>query len=319
MAITSGFFDSVDGDRLYDADQMSEYFEGLISDGVYENIGERFAVTATYNGLQLRVGSGRALIGAHWVKNDAAVLLTPDPADVQYNRIDAVVLRLDTVAREITLALKKGMASPGTPALPAITRTDTVYELYLASVLINRGAASPTLISDLRPSAYCGWVTGIIKQVDTTDLFVQWQTAYAKQFADFDAYIAAKQAAFDAWFADLTEELKVDTGFTKFQNIATVSQMDLAIMNIAIGIPEYSAGDDVLSVYVNGVYLVENSDYEINPNGKSIDLNKKLNVGDEVTFVVLKNVVGGDVYAAVTAVPLATVADGGTVVITEEG
>ena len=59
MAITSGFFDSVSGDRTYDADQMSTYFEGLISDGVYENVGDRFAVTSANSGMNINVGAGR--------------------------------------------------------------------------------------------------------------------------------------------------------------------------------------------------------------------------------------------------------------------
>lgn len=318
MAITSGFFDSVNSDRLYDADQMSTYFEGLISDGVYENVDERFVVTSANDGMKVNVGSGRALLCSHWIKNDATATLTLDPSEVSQSRIDVVCLRLDTSERAISLTIKKGTSTTGTPTYDPPTRTATVFELYLAAILIGKGATQPTSITDLRPSTYCGWVTGIIKQVDTSDLFTQWQTAYQQQFAAFDAYMAAKQAAFDAWFADLTGELKVDTSITKFQNVVTVSQMDIAIMNITIGIPEYTVGEDVLFVYANGVFLAEGNEYNINSIGPSIDLNKKLNVGDEVTFVVLKNVVGGNVYAAVTALPLANIADGGTVVITEQ-
>lgn len=309
--ITSGFFDSVDGDRLYDADQMSEYFEGLISDGVYENIGERFAVTATYNGLQLRVGSGRALIGAHWVKNDAAVLLTPDPADVQYNRIDAVVLRLDTAAREITLALKKGMASPGTPTLPPITRTDTVRELYLASVQINRNAQQPAGVMDLRPSSYCGWVTGIIRQVNTSDLFEQWETAYARMYAEFDAYMREKETAFNAWFTSLTESLNVDTTVTKLQNTVTLTAMDVTLGLVEIGIEEFDANTDVLFVYRNGNFWTEGTDYDV--DGTRIQISTDAQIGDRLTFVVLKNIIGADVTTVAEADAVFDLAATGTV------
>ena len=44
--VTYGFFNSVDGDRRYTADQMSNYFKGLISDGVYEGLGSALVVTA---------------------------------------------------------------------------------------------------------------------------------------------------------------------------------------------------------------------------------------------------------------------------------
>ena len=49
MAITYGFFNAIkqsDGtyDRMYNADQMSTYFEGLISDGIYESVDDGMQV-----------------------------------------------------------------------------------------------------------------------------------------------------------------------------------------------------------------------------------------------------------------------------------
>ena len=51
MSITSGFFNSVNGDRTYNADQMSTYFKGLIGSGVYENVGGALQVLAGIAGL----------------------------------------------------------------------------------------------------------------------------------------------------------------------------------------------------------------------------------------------------------------------------
>lgn len=321
MAITSGFFDSVSGDRTYDADQMSTYFEGLISDGVYENVGDRFAVTTANNGMNINVGSGRAIIQSHWVKNDATTVLTLDPADVQLNRVDAIVLRLDTSAREISLTVKKGTAVSGTPTMPTITRSGTVYELYIAAVLVNKNATQPTSITDLRPSSYCGWVTGIIQQVDTSDLFTQWQTAYQTYYdtmtAEFDAYMQSKMDAFNSWFATLTGQLKVETNITKFQNIVKLTTMDVVMSWAEIGIEEFDADTDVLLVFVNGVFFGEGNEYTISANGKMIDFNQKMAIGDEVTFVVLKNVIGGTVYAS-DAVLQSDVAATGTVLMAQE-
>lgn len=296
MAITSGFFDSVDGDRTYDAEQMSTYFEGLISDGVYENVGDRFVVASANNGMNINVGSGRAIIQSHWVRNDTGTVLTLDPSDVQLNRVDAIVLRLDTNAREITLVVKKGTAVSGTPSMPTITRNASVYELYLAAVLINKNASQPTSITDLRPSSYCGWVTGIVQQVDTSDLFTQWQTAYANQFAQFDAYIAAKQEAFNEWFAKLTGQLTVDASITKLQNTVTLEQ---ATNYVAIGIDDFVAGDDVLFVYVNGVFFAENEEYRLDDTGTAVRFitQQWLKAGDTIAFVVLKNVIGKEVFS----------------------
>lgn len=296
MAITYGFFDSVNGDRTYDADQMSTYFEGLISDGVYENVGDRFAVTTANNGMNINVGSGRAIIQSHWIKNDATTVLTLDPSDVQLNRVDAIVLQLNTTNREITLTIKKGTAVSGTPTMPAITRTDTVYELYLAAVLVSKNATQPTSITDLRPSSYCGWVTGIVQQVDTSDLFTQWQTAYEAQFAAFDAYISAKQAAFDSWFSSLTKSLTVDTSIEKYQNVVTISSNTFYV---PIGIEEFDQSTDILFVYVDGVFFVEGKDYEISGDGQYIQsATRTFRAGSDVAFIVLKNIIGADVVTA---------------------
>ena len=41
MAVTYGFFSSLNSDRLYNADQMSNYFKGLITNGVYESVDDQ--------------------------------------------------------------------------------------------------------------------------------------------------------------------------------------------------------------------------------------------------------------------------------------
>lgn len=54
----SGFFNSINGDRLYDADQMSKIFEGLITDGVYESVGDKLAVQPS-GAMTIQIGTGQ--------------------------------------------------------------------------------------------------------------------------------------------------------------------------------------------------------------------------------------------------------------------
>lgn len=301
MAITSGFFDSINGDRTYNAEQMSNYFDGLVSNGIYESIGDRFVVQAG-SGMNVTVGTGRALIQSRWIKNDAAVTLTLDAADLQLNRIDAIILQLDLTesGREINIVVKKGTPAVN-PIKPNIVQSSDIYELCLAYINIGKNTASivQNNITDMRASSLCGWVTGLITQVNTADLFLQWQTAYENYYAQstaaFDAYIQLKQAAFDDWFSTLTKELKVDTALVKYQNTVSVSG---ETMQITIGIPKYDSNTDVLFVYVNGVFLVEGNEYSIIGTGNSanIILIRALNGENNITFVVLKNAIGGSVY-----------------------
>lgn len=303
MSITSGFFDSVSGDRTYNAEQMSMYFDGLISDGVYESVANRFLVSSG-TGMTVNVDSGRAVIQCHWIANDAVAVLSLDPADVQYSRIDAICLRLDRENRTISLTVKKGTPSAN-PVLPAITRTSSAYELYLASVSIPKGAAQPAAITDLRPSTYCGWVTGLIKQVDTSDLYQQWQLSYANQYAIFDLYMQMKMQEFNNWFAALTQQLTVNTTFTKYEHTHVLQPPDMpyAHIIIAVGIPEYDPNTDALMVFANGSFWTEGRDYDqiSDPDlGASIEYKGKPFKPTSqfpITFVVFKNVIGGNVLA----------------------
>lgn len=305
MGITSGFFNSISGDRTYNADQMTTYFEGLVSDGVYENIGDRFRVT-TANSMAVNIGSGRALLRSRWVKNDAVLTMSIDAADVQFARYDAVVLRLDLTesGRDIDVAVIKGTPAPY-PQVPNLTRTDDVYELLLAAVHVRKNANMilQSDIADMRSSSQCGWVTGLIDQVDTSDLFAQWQTAYSDYYAQstaaFDSYLAEKTVAFNTWFDSLTATLNVDTSIAKYQNSVSVIGYTT---EIAIGIEQYNADSDILMVYSNGVLMIENDEYTIGTN--SITLARPFDGDNIVTFIVLKNNIGRSVIIAGEAVSI---------------
>ena len=167
MALTSGFFNSVSGDRVYNADQISSMFEGLISDGIYENVDDAYVVTAS-SGMIVNVGTGRAMVKSKWVKNTAPIAVEISAAHVLLPRYTAVVLRLDISGRTISVETIDGTAA-STPSKPAILRNGSYYDLLLAYVYVAAGATSITQanIEDQRANTvYCGWVTGIITQVD---------------------------------------------------------------------------------------------------------------------------------------------------------
>ena len=71
---TSGFFNSVNGDRAYNAEQMSRIFEGLITDGVYESVGNKLAVQPN-GGMAIQIATGRGWFNKHWVNNDSEYTL----------------------------------------------------------------------------------------------------------------------------------------------------------------------------------------------------------------------------------------------------
>lgn len=297
MAIKSGFFNSVNGDRKYNAEDMSHYFEGLITDGIYESIGDKLQVTAG-GGMTINIGTGRAMIDCHWMKNDATLNVPIDAADVQLNRWDCVVVKLDLndSARKMSIEIIKGTA--GNPAsLPVFNDTETVKYLWIASVYVAASVTSITQgrIYDMRGKARCPYVTGLIKQVDTSQLFAQWQDAceqyYNDMTSEMNAYFAEKQSEFESWFSTLTGTLTVDTYIQKYQNTYNV---ETETAELTIGISQYDSSKDILFVNINGVQFVEDLEYTISGTGAAakITLKNTIKPDNQITFIVLKSKIG---------------------------
>ena len=267
MALTSGFFNSVSGDRTYNADQLSSMFEGLISDGVYESVDDAFAVTAS-SGMIVNVGTGRAMLKSKWVKNTAPIAVELTAAHVLLNRYTAVVLRLDISNRTISVETIDGEAA-STPSKPAIQRTSSYYDLLLAYVYVGAGATAITQanIDDQRANTtYCGWVTGVVQQVDTSTLFLQWQTAYEQFYEQMLAWQASERAAFDAWYAALTDELNINTFIEEYVKTASIAYGASKVVSLDMTGYEYEQGD-IFMVYINGLEAKETTDYTISTSG----------------------------------------------------
>ena len=47
MSVTYGFYNSINGDRKYNALEMSSIFDGIIVDGVYMSIGDALNVKSS--------------------------------------------------------------------------------------------------------------------------------------------------------------------------------------------------------------------------------------------------------------------------------
>lgn len=157
MAVTYGFFNSVNGDRKYNADQMSEYFRGIVNEGVFQHLDGGLAVTAG-TGLAVSVAAGRAIIQNRWVQNSAALPLSIAEASETYGRKDAVVIRYNISARSVSITVKTGTPA-ASPAAPALTRNSTTYEMALAYVNVSAGATSVTVTDKRSDTTVCGWAT----------------------------------------------------------------------------------------------------------------------------------------------------------------
>ena len=206
MAVTYGFFNDVNGDRLYTAEQIGKYLQGIVSSGVYANASDSLQVMAA-GGLVVTVRPGRAMLHYHWLENDEPLGLQL-AAGGALPRVDAVVMRMDMGNRLCEIAVKQGAASTA-PVAPTLERTDATKEYMLAAVNVPALASAITqanIVDTRANTALCGWVTGVIDQVDTSTLYLQWQAAYEEEYAKLGDYLAAQKAAWETFFASVTED-----------------------------------------------------------------------------------------------------------------
>lgn len=180
MSLTSGFFDSLNGDRKYNTLQLSSIFDGIISEGVYATYGNHFMVSPV-SGMQIKVGSGRAWLDHTWTLNSTDYPLTVEDAEVVLKRIDTVIIEVDRrdSGRINRLRILKGTPA-SSPSAPTLTNTDTLKQYPLANILVKPNVTEITTadITNRIGTSALPWVTGIIDHVSAEELVQQWRTEF---------------------------------------------------------------------------------------------------------------------------------------------
>lgn len=287
MALRYGFFNSRNGDRLYNADDISGFFYNLISNGVLATPSTNLQVQAG-SGMTVSVSPGYGMIQAKYIDLTTAQSVQLTAADIALDRIDRIVIRLDRQNRQIVIAAKTGTPAAN-PAAPALTRTADVYELSLARIAVAHGTAVITQaeITDERSNtSVCGYITGMIDQIDTTELFAQFT------------------AAFEHWYDGVKDEVLRNTLVRRYTS--STASTDIRTSLFPIEIPEFNSSLDVLNVYVNGFRLQPGFDYTLGYSsdvGDYVALTKALDVvGTPVDFEVLKSIDGSQAESVVQSV-----------------
>lgn len=219
MSVSSGFFNSLNGDRKYNAALMSAIFDGLIIDGVFASIGTAFAVKAA-GGLTVNVGIGKAWFDHTWTVNDSILPMTAPEAEVLLDRIDAVVLEVNGMesVRNNTIKFVKGNPSSA-PSRPTLTNEGNVHQYPLCYIyrkygtaVINQADITPMVGTESTP-----FVTGILQTISLDELLGKWQDELDRftdaRSKEVDDWIAQEESDFTAWFnkmkADLQQEQTV--------------------------------------------------------------------------------------------------------------
>ena len=213
MAEHYSFFDAQGSegsyDRTYSSADLAAYFASFIGNGVYASPANQLKVTPANGKMAVNVTVGKAWINGYYYElSDAAKELTIATGDANNPRIDLVVCSLNLSNRLIELKVIQGAASAN-PQAPTYSRENEVYDLVLAKVAVASGAVELDAgdITDTRPdNELCGFVTGVVEQIDTTGLFSQYD------------------AEFTTWFEGIQNILDEDTAGNLANQISAIQE-----------------------------------------------------------------------------------------------
>ena len=227
MSIISGIFPSeivdIDEsglpiyDRAVDEEYFAKYHSEFLSNGVYANPSNNFQVMANEL-MKLKLKAGSCFINGYYAYDNFDGEITLEPASSDLNRIDRIVTRLDRINRKISIEVKKGAYGTTSYSAPSLQRDDDIWELGLADVLVKKGTTQivQANITDLRAiQEYCGYVYNPMQNIDTTDLFAQYDNS------------------FEVWFQHVKEQLSTDAAGNLQKQIDThTSQLGEVVQQI---------------------------------------------------------------------------------------
>lgn len=194
MTIKDGFFNSVSGDRLYDAEDLNRMFQGIITDGVLTGFGDGFNVTSS-SGMDVLVGSGKAWFQNTWLTLEPDLLVDIDAADGTYDRIDVVVLDFapGVSDRVNTITLIKGTPA-ATPLVPSHSTGSGGHYQYPIAYVTVRAGTTDIIQTDIEmrvgysETPAC---TGLMQQLSITDITSAWYSEFEAWMNSIEADIAA--------------------------------------------------------------------------------------------------------------------------------
>lgn len=209
-------------DRNYNGDDISDWLEVVLPTGVIKsNTGLKVTAAGDMN---VSVNVGKAVINGKPYRNDSVKSFVIDTAPTGSNpRIDLIVLQFDrnTSVRDTRLVYKKGTGAN----VPALIRTDLIYELALAKITVAPAVTTITAsaITDLRGDR------------DTV------VTTTTGQSIGFCPYLTAAKGYDDYYDAIVLE----------YSDTITMSAQSTAV---TFNIPQYGwTGVDITNVYTNGI------------------------------------------------------------------
>lgn len=226
MTFRSGFWNSIDGDRTYSAEDMAIPFEGIITEGVFANWGDAFKATVI-DGSTIAIGSGKAWVSKKWIQNDSVYQMPINVSEYASSTEPRTVV--------VSLDLK---VEPYYRFARFCTDEQRNYGSYweLLNAITDRNAGRNTLplfainfaagdssiqqsnITSLVGTSWCPYVTAPVQTVTVDDIRGKWDVSYNALMKDIVSHAQTKaneaesnfEASFNTWFLTLKNQLNAN-------------------------------------------------------------------------------------------------------------
>lgn len=226
MTFRSGFWNSIDGDRTYSAEDMAIPFEGVITEGVFANWGDAFKATVV-DGSTITIGSGKAWLSKKWIQNDSVYQMPINVSDyASSTEPRTVVVCLDLKTESYYrfaqfIVEEQRYYSSYTDMLNAITDRDTgrnTLVLFAINFAAGDSSIQKTNITNLVGTAWCPYVTAPVQTVTVDDIRNKWDASYKSLMKDIVGNAQTKaneaesnfEASFNTWFLTLKNQLNTN-------------------------------------------------------------------------------------------------------------
>ena len=216
MAVSYGFYSALHTnngyDRIYQSGEMSKLFDGLILDGIYlssrknDPSNKQFMVTADTNNMHIKVAPGRAWFLGTYTISDSEIDFALTSASSTYDRIDAVVIEVNTKMTEynpedpgpITERFNSVKVITGTPAAtptkPIMVHADGIDQYPIAYITVSKDTTS------IRPydvnyvvgieTPYFAWLS---EKLSIAELYSKWKPILDVQTMPFISWFNSIQ------------------------------------------------------------------------------------------------------------------------------
>lgn len=308
--VNSGFYNAVNDDRTYYAEDMTRPYKRLVANGVFataQGTPSTDLQVRAGSGMQVTVLPGEGIFADKWFENPAAISFNVPTVTFGRSRIDSVIVQIDlrSEGRVGSIVYRTGTAAVN-PVQPDINTVANVVEYRIANIevtALTNTQVSDAMITDLRGTSSCPWVRALIQQPDIDTMWTQYKAAYSQLLAAFEEdWTVHLQNAEDDWGAFLSQ---VSTDLAVTPNILQLKSTYTAqspVTVVPIGIPNYDKTTDLLLVFINGFMAAEGTFWTLNDAGTAVNLPDPLEINDRVDFVVMKSVVTASLTSVTGAI-----------------